>query len=66
MHVTLEILSVTGKRVAVLREGAHEAGSFVATWDGRDSRGRAVAAGVYLARIRSADHSEARQLVRLR
>jgi hypothetical protein len=65
VNVTLEIISLAGERVAVLREGIHTAGEFVATWDGRDRTGRAVASGVYFARIRTPDGSLTRRLVRL-
>jgi hypothetical protein len=50
-HITFEILSVKGRRVAVLVDGTCEPGAVRLTWDGRDALGREVASGVYLTRI---------------
>ena len=41
--VRLEVLSLTGQRVAVLREGPQKAGLHRLRWDGRDARGRPLA-----------------------
>jgi hypothetical protein len=55
--ITLEVLDLTGRRVAVLAQGAFPAGDHVASWDGRDGvRGPAAsgtrrAAGVYFVRL---------------
>jgi hypothetical protein len=35
-------------------------------WDGRDAHGRAVASGVYFARLEAGDRSESRRIVLLR
>jgi len=45
--VTLRIYDVLGQEVRTLVEGTHAAGVHRVTWDGRDSRGRPVASGVY-------------------
>ena len=49
--VRLEVFSVDGRRVAVLVDGPQAAGSHSATWQGRDSAGRAVASGTYMYRL---------------
>lgn len=46
-HASLRVYDVAGQVVATLVEGPLEAGPHVATWDGRDASGRAVASGVY-------------------
>ena len=45
--VTLRIYDVLGQEIRTLAEGIHAAGVHQTTWDGRDSRGRQVASGVY-------------------
>ena len=49
-NVQLTVYDVTGQLVRTLVEGNMEAGHYVATWNGRDVSGRAVASGVYLSR----------------
>jgi len=49
--VQLVIVDAAGRRVRTLRHGALSAGRHVATWNGRDERGRAVASGVYHAAL---------------
>jgi hypothetical protein len=48
----LEILDVTGRSVRRLHEGVAAPGRHEYTWDGRNSDGAAVRAGVYFARLR--------------
>lgn len=60
---TLRIYSPQGRLVRTLLDGQwRDAGAHVAVWDGRDARGRAVAAGSYLAVVSTPD---ARAAVRL-
>ena len=51
--VRLSIHDARGRLVRVLVDGVVEAGSHQASWDGRDTDGRGVAAGVYLARLQA-------------
>jgi len=41
-------------------------GAHAATWNGRDSQGRTVAAGVYLARLEANHKTAVQKLVHLR
>lgn len=50
-HARLEIFDVRGRRITRLHDGELAAGRHEFPWQGRDSRGRAVAAGVYLVRF---------------
>ena len=47
----LTIFDIAGRQVRSLVRGYLRAGERTADWDGRDDRGQAVAAGVYLARL---------------
>jgi hypothetical protein len=50
-RVDLSVFDVQGRRVRRLADGSQPAGRKVATWDGRDERGRRVASGLYLVRL---------------
>lgn len=50
-HVTLRIYNVQGALIKTLADKNVEAGSHVATWDGRNTNGSAVSSGVYYAKI---------------
>jgi hypothetical protein len=61
----LEILSVTGRVVTVVADGKQAVGEHVLFWDGRDSKGRAVPAGVYFAHLVVADREATRRIIRM-
>lgn len=56
--VHLGIYDVRGRLVRTLVEGSLPAGSHQATWDGRESAGRAVSSGIYFARLEAAGKVE--------
>ena len=62
-HVRLEVFNVLGQHVATLVDREQPAGWHTATWHGTDAAGRAVAAGLYLYRIRGTGSSETRRMV---
>jgi hypothetical protein len=64
--VSLRVFDVTGRLVRVLRDGPMDPGRHTVGWDGRDSHGRAVAAGVYFYRFDAEDFRETRRVVRVR
>jgi photosystem II stability/assembly factor-like uncharacterized protein len=64
--VRLAIFDVTGRRVRTLRDGPAPAGPSRVAWDGRDEAGRAVAAGVYFARLEAAGETRTVKLSRSR
>ncbi|MBK8166860.1 MAG: hypothetical protein IPK64_13035 [bacterium] len=49
--VSLAVFDLGGRLVRTLADGSLEPGLHRRTWDGRDARGRAVAAGTYFARL---------------
>ena len=64
--VRLEVFTVTGQRVAVLREGPQQAGYHRFNWNARDAEGRPLASGMYLYRLVTAEGVLTRKLVLLR
>jgi hypothetical protein len=65
-QVSIRILDVTGRRVRTLLDGALPAGSHELVWDGRNDRGRRVAAGLYLVTMRSGEGMRHRRVLLLR
>ena len=62
----LEVFSVDGRRVRTLSRGVREAGEYALPWDGRDDAGQPLAAGVYYARLLTAQGRFTRRLTYLR
>jgi hypothetical protein len=52
-EASLEVFDARGRRVATLHDGPLPAGEQRLAWAGRDGRGRPVAAGIYLVRLRT-------------
>ena len=65
--VRLEVFDASGRQVRILRDGRSEpAGRHHVNWDGRDSRGRPVASGVYLYKITTESFGASGSTVRIR
>jgi len=62
-HVHIAIFDVLGKQVANLVDENQEAGTWSATWDGRDAVGRVVASGLYLYRLTTGSHVLSRKIL---
>ena len=62
----LEVFSMIGQRVAVLRQGPQQAGYHRLRWNGRDDEGRPLASGIYLYRLVTDEGILTRKLVLLR
>ena len=62
-RVRLEVFNLLGQRVATLVDEERPAGSHSARWDGTDSAGRAVGAGVYLYRLQGGGMSATRRML---
>ena len=62
----LEVFSVIGQRVAVLRQGHQQAGYHRLHWNARDSAGRPLASGMYLYRLVTEEGILTRKLTLLR
>lgn len=63
-RANLAVYDAAGRRVRTLVAGAVAAGEHVASWDGRDEAGRAVAAGLYFARLEAPGDTRTVRLVR--
>lgn len=66
MPVSLAVFDVTGRKVRILFDGPVPAGSFRATWDGRDERGRPVASGMYYVKLRTPDQEATQTVILMR
>ena len=58
----LVIYDTLGRPVRTLADGAQAAGTHTVTWDGRDDDGRAVASGVYVARVTAGSLAHSRKV----
>ncbi len=65
-HVDLVIYSITGQLVRTLCNERQGAGTHTMRWDGRDRRGREIAAGVYICRIEAGGASAAIKLAHIK
>jgi hypothetical protein len=64
-RLTVELYSVTGRRVRTLLDTPAVAGPLTVTWNGADDQGRMVAPGVYLARASLGGERIDRKVVRI-
>ena len=64
--VRLEIYNILGQPVRTLVDQTQTAGAYQVTWDSRDRRGTAVAAGIYLTRLTFPGGEKTRRLVLLK
>ena len=62
-HVRLDVLDVTGRRVATLADRDVGAGTTAFDWSGADLGGRGVGAGMFFARLASNDRVRTARLV---
>jgi hypothetical protein len=64
--VTLKVYNVLGQSVRTLVDEEKAAGSYLATWDGRDDGGRQLSSGVYLYRLEIEDLQVTRRMLLLK
>ena len=64
--VRLAIYNLGGQLIRTIVDRPFQTGSFSVTWDGRDDSGRAVASGVYLYELKTADTRIAKRLTLLK
>lgn len=62
----VQVLDVTGRRVANVFDDALTAGEHTLRWDGRDASGRAVESGRYFLQLQVGDQHVSRAIVRTR
>jgi len=64
--VSLRLYDVSGRLVAVLKEGRLSAGRYSVAWNGRGAGGKPVASGIYFAELRLSGKVFVRKMVLLR
>ena len=62
-HVAITVYNVMGQTVRVLADSYYGNGQHALMWDGRDNEGKNVAAGLFIYRLVSDNHSEARKML---
>jgi len=61
-RVSLKVYNAAGQQVKTLVDAEQPAGRHTAGWDGRDARGRRVAAGIYYCRLEAGGIQQTRAL----
>ncbi|MDR2095154.1 MAG: hypothetical protein LBP76_06510 [Treponema sp.] len=62
-RVTIQVFTMDGTLVKVLRRESRNAGEYRETWDGKNRGGRAVARGMYFIRVVAPDIDEIRKVL---
>jgi hypothetical protein len=65
-RVTIAVHNVLGRRVATRLDAVRDQGPHVITWDGRDSRGHALAPGIYFCSLQAKNQFATRKIVLIR
>ncbi len=65
-NVNISVFNVLGQRVRNLVDQDLAAGSYSATWDGRDDSSQPLASGVYFYRLQSGSYVESRKMTLLK
>lgn len=65
-NVNLKIFDITGKEVRALLDQNFNAGTYSATWDGKNNRGEVLPSGVYFYRIEAGNFTEAKKALLLK
>ena len=65
-HVRLDVYDVSGRLSRLLVNADMDPGSKEIRWDGRDSKGRKVASGIYFYRLKAGTFTYTRKMVLLR
>lgn len=65
-YVTLKIYNIHGEEVRTLVNGMQDAGSKIASWDGKDNSGISVASDVYFYRLESGNFTQTMKMMLLK
>jgi hypothetical protein len=63
--ITLDVVDPAGRSIALLHRGPLSAGEHRFTWDGQGADGRGTGSGVFFARVRAGDLTDAIRMLRL-
>ncbi|MBN2226465.1 MAG: T9SS type A sorting domain-containing protein, partial [candidate division Zixibacteria bacterium] len=64
--VTVTVFDILGRTIRTLTDQVRTAGTHREVWDGTDSRGRAVASGIYFYRVKTEGFVETRKMILLK
>lgn len=65
-NVTIKVYDIAGKFISKVVDRNCNPGSYIATWDGKDSKGNKVAAGLYFYRVEIGSKTETGKILRIR
>jgi hypothetical protein len=65
-RVTIEVYNLLGQQIVTLLDQQMPAGTHAVRWNGKDDRGKSVASGVYLYRLRAGDFSSVKKMLLLK
>ncbi len=65
-HVTLAIFNTLGQVIKVLHQGEQPSGKYQISWDGTNSSGQFVAAGIYVYQLAAENFSQTRKMLYLK
>ena len=64
--MTIDVFNIRGRRVRTLLQQSLPAGDHAVVWDGTSTDGRAVASGIYLARLQAGTEVRIRKMTLVR
>ncbi len=64
--IDMAVYNMHGQRVQTLADGFYTAGSYTATWNGKDESGRDAAAGVYICRLTAGSTTLSKKMILVR
>ncbi len=65
-HTSLKIYNVLGREVKTLVDREQPAGNYRVLWDGKDGKGREVASGIYLCRLKTEEANLVKKMILLK
>jgi poly-gamma-glutamate capsule biosynthesis protein CapA/YwtB (metallophosphatase superfamily) len=65
-QAVLKIYNILGQEVTTLVNGIQSPGQKIVTWDGQDTKGRSLGAGVYFCTLHTGEHTQTKKLIWLR
>ncbi len=65
-EIEIAIYDILGKKIRLLFDGNRGSGLHSEVWDGKDDKGRTVASGTYLYRLKADDYEETRKMTFLK
>jgi flagellar hook assembly protein FlgD len=66
VNVKLAVYNLSGQQVALLDQGARQAGTYTVRWNGLDQAGRSMASGLYVYRLRAGPQTQTRKLLMIK